>query len=94
MMSSGLLSKILENWLHTLMEFVAQGVGVAIIPHPFCGPAGVVFRKLEDLNLTANLRLTWLRQNDSALLKEFTAAARQVASGFQPVRTEWSGQSG
>ena len=61
------------------MEFVAQGIGVAIIPDPFCRPASVVFRKLEDLELAANLRLTWLRYNDSALLKEFTAAARQVA---------------
>src|SRR6516165_1437855 len=65
--------------LHTLMEFVAQGIGVAIIPDPFCRPAGVVFRKLEDLDLAANLRLTWLRHNDSALLKEFTAATHQVA---------------
>jgi len=46
--------------LHTLMEFVAQGVGVAIIPDPFCRPAGVVFRKLEDLDLAANLQLVWL----------------------------------
>src|SRR5262249_33192605 len=51
--------------LHTLMEFVAQGIGVAIIPDPFCRPARVVFRKLEDLDLAANLRLTWLRHNDS-----------------------------
>ena len=58
--------------LHTLMEFVVQGIGVAIIPDPFCRPAGVVFRKLEDLDLAANLRLTWLRHNDSALLKELS----------------------
>jgi DNA-binding transcriptional LysR family regulator len=72
--------------LHTLMEFVAQGIGVAIIPDPFCRPAGVVFKKLEDLDLSANLRLTWLRHNDSALLKEFTAATRQVAPKFHPFR--------
>jgi len=74
--------------LHTLMEFVAQGVGVAIIPDPFCRPAGVVFRKLEDLDLAANLQLVWLRQNESAQLKEFTAVARQVAHKFQPVGSE------
>jgi len=71
--------------LHTLMEFVAQGVGVAIIPDPFCRPGGVVFRKLEDFDLAANLRLAWLRQNESALLKEFTALTRQVAQKFQPL---------
>jgi DNA-binding transcriptional LysR family regulator len=65
--------------LHTLMEFVAQGIGVAIIPDPFCRPDRLVFKKLEDFDLAANLRLTWLRHNDSALLKEFTLAARQVA---------------
>ena len=69
--------------LHTLMEFVAQGIGVAIIPDPFCRPARVVFKKLEDLDLAANLRLTWLRHNHSALLKEFAAIARQAASKFQ-----------
>jgi DNA-binding transcriptional LysR family regulator len=74
--------------LHTLMEFVALGVGVAIIPDPFCRPAGVVFRKLEDLDLAANLQLVWLRQNESAQLKEFTAVARQVAHKFQPVGSE------
>ena len=71
--------------LHTLMEFVAQGVGVAIIPDPFCRPPGVVFKKFEDLDLEANLRLAWLRQNESSLLKEFTAVTRQVARKFQPV---------
>jgi DNA-binding transcriptional LysR family regulator len=72
--------------LHTLMEFVAQGIGVAIIPDPFCRPARVVFKKLEDLDLPANLRLTWLRQNDSTLLKEFIAATRQVAPKTQSFR--------
>jgi DNA-binding transcriptional LysR family regulator len=70
--------------LHTLMEFVAQGIGVAIIPDPFCRPAGVVFKTLEDLDLAADLRLTWLRHNDSALLKEFIAATDKVARKFQP----------
>jgi DNA-binding transcriptional LysR family regulator len=75
--------------LHTLIEFVAQGIGVAIIPDPFCRPARVVFKKLEDLDLPADLRLMWLRHNDSALLKEFTAAARQVASKIQSFPIDW-----
>ena len=67
--------------LHTLLEFVAQGFGVAIIPDPLCHPSdSVVFKKLLDLDLAANLQLTWLRNNDSALLKEFTATTRQVAT--------------
>jgi len=75
--------------LHTLMEFVAQGIGVAIIPDPFCRPGRVVFKRLEDLDLAANLRLTWLRHNDSALLKEFMAATRQIALNSQPFSAEW-----
>jgi len=72
--------------LHTLMEFVAQGVGVAIMPDPFCRPPGlVVFKKLEDLDLAANLQLIWLRNNDSALLREFTATKRQLAHKLQPL---------
>jgi DNA-binding transcriptional LysR family regulator len=67
--------------LHTLLEFVAQGFGVAIIPDPFCHPSDrVVFKQLEDFDLAANLQLIWLRKNDSSLLKEFTATTRQVAS--------------
>jgi hypothetical protein len=46
-----------------------------------CHPTNcIVSKKLEDLDLNANLRLTWLRHNDSALLKEFAAITRQVAS--------------
>jgi DNA-binding transcriptional LysR family regulator len=75
--------------LHTLLEFVAQGFGVAIIPDPLCHPSdGVVFKKLENLDLAANLQLTWLRHNDSALLKEFTATTRQVATKLQFFRTD------
>jgi DNA-binding transcriptional LysR family regulator len=80
--------QLLIGTVEPMMEFVAQGVGVAIIPDPFCRPAGVVFRKLEDLDLAANLQLAWLRQNESAQLKEFTAVARQVAHKFQPVSSE------
>jgi DNA-binding transcriptional LysR family regulator len=63
--------------LHTLLEFVAQGIGVAILPDPLSHDSDrVVFKKLEDLNLAANLQLVWLRENVSTLLKEFVAAAR------------------
>src|SRR6516225_4039625 len=61
--------------LHTLLEFVAQGIGIAILPDPLSHDLDrVVFKKPEDLTLAANLRLVWLRENDSALLKEFVAA--------------------
>jgi DNA-binding transcriptional LysR family regulator len=63
--------------LHTLLEFVAQGIGIAILPDPLSHDSDrVVFKKLEDFNLAANLQLAWLRENDSTLLKEFVAAAR------------------
>jgi DNA-binding transcriptional LysR family regulator len=65
--------------LHTLLEFVAQGFGVAIVPDPLCNPSDrVVFKKLDDFDLAANLQLIWLRDNDSELLKEFTAITREV----------------
>ena len=34
----------------------------------------VVFKKLEDVDLAANLQFTWQPNNDSALLKELTAS--------------------
>jgi DNA-binding transcriptional LysR family regulator len=75
--------------LRTLLEFVAQGLGVAIIPDPLyhCSRC-VVFKKLEDLDLAANLQFVWLRHNDSALLKEFTGTTRQMARTLQTSRTE------
>jgi DNA-binding transcriptional LysR family regulator len=64
--------------LHTLLEFVTQGIGIAILPDPLSHDSDrVVFRKLEDFNLAANLQLVWLKENDSALLKEFVEAARR-----------------
>jgi DNA-binding transcriptional LysR family regulator len=64
--------------LHTLLEFVAQGIGIAILPDPLSHDSDrVVFRKLEDFNLAANLQLVWLKENDSALLKEFVGAVRR-----------------
>jgi len=63
--------------LHTLLEFVAQGIGVAILPDPLSHDSDrVVFKKPEDLTLAANLQLVWLRENDSTLLKQFVTAAR------------------
>ena len=68
--------------LHTLLEFVAQGIGIAILPDPLSHDLDrVVFKKPEDLTLAANLRLVWLRENDSALLKEFVASTRAVQRG-------------
>ena len=68
--------------LHTLLEFVAQGIGTAILPDPLSHDLDrVVFKKPEDLTLAANLRLVWLRENDSALLKEFVAATRAAERG-------------
>ena len=69
--------------LHTLLEFVAQGIGVAILPDPLSHDSDrVVFKKLEDFDLAANLQLVWLRENDSTLVKEFVAAAnRSKGSG-------------
>jgi DNA-binding transcriptional LysR family regulator len=67
--------------MHSLLNFVSRGFGVAIVPDPICWPSGcVVFKKLEDFELTASFRLTWLRRNDSPVLRDFIATTRQVAS--------------
>jgi DNA-binding transcriptional LysR family regulator len=75
--------------LHTLLELVAQGFGVAIVPDPLCHPSDrVMFKKLEDFDLPANLQLIWLRNNDSALLKEFATTTHQVATKLRPFHSE------
>jgi hypothetical protein len=42
-----------------------RGSALPLSPTPLCNPSDrVVFKKLEDLDLGANLQLTWLRNND------------------------------
>jgi DNA-binding transcriptional LysR family regulator len=67
--------------LNSLVEFVAQGIGVAIMPRPACYSRGcVVIKKLADFDLPANLHLTWLRRNESGLLRDFVEATRHVVA--------------
>jgi DNA-binding transcriptional LysR family regulator len=71
--------------MHSLLNFVGRGFGVSIVPDPICWPApGVVFKKLQDFDLTASFQLTWLRRNDSTLLRDFIAITRRVASNLGP----------
>jgi DNA-binding transcriptional LysR family regulator len=67
--------------LHSLVEFVGQGLGVAIMPRPSCfSPDCVAIKKLEDFDLPANLHLTWLRRNESELLRDFVEATRMAVA--------------
>jgi len=71
--------------MHSLVEFVAQGLGVAIMPRPSCySPNCVVIKRLEDFDLPANLHLAWSRRNGSVLLRDFVEATRQVAAKLIP----------
>jgi len=86
--------------LHSLVEFVAQGLGVAIMPRPSCFPSDcVVIKELEDFELPANLHLTWLRRNESGLLSDFVeatrvAAAKQSASPPADINSGYNGIEG
>ena len=86
--------------LHSLVEFVAQGVGVAIMPRPDCYSQGcVVIKKLEDFDLPANLHLTWLRRNQSGLLRDFVettrrSVAKQVPSPPADINLRYDGIEG
>jgi len=67
--------------MHSLLNFVSRGFGVAIIPDPICWHSNcVVFKPLEDFDLVASFQLTWLRRNESMLLRDFIDATRQVAA--------------
>jgi hypothetical protein len=60
-----------------------------IVPDPLCRPSDrVVFQNLEDFDLAANLQLIWLRNNDSALLKDFRTTTHHVAIKLQPFHSE------
>jgi DNA-binding transcriptional LysR family regulator len=71
-----------------LVKLVAEGFGLAIIPSPFCPDhRRVIFKKLEDFALPANLQFIWLRENNSPLLEQFAESGRAVAAeNAQPVR--------
>jgi DNA-binding transcriptional LysR family regulator len=67
--------------MHSLLNFVSRGFGVAIIPDPICWPSPcIVFKKLEDFELTATFQLTWLRSSDSKALRDFVGTTRRVVS--------------
>ena len=82
--------------MHSLLNFVGRGFGVALVPDPICWPSGcVVFKRVKDFNLAASFQLAWLRANDSKLLRDFIATTRQVASNpasrFWPSRRKLKG---
>jgi DNA-binding transcriptional LysR family regulator len=67
--------------MHSLLNFVGRGFGVAIVPDPMCAPSEcVILKKLVDFDLPASFQLIWLRRNDSKTLKDFVATARRVAT--------------
>jgi DNA-binding transcriptional LysR family regulator len=73
---------------HSLLSFVSRGFGVAIIPDPICWPSPcVVFKKLEDFDLTASFQLIWLRSNDSKVLMAFVTTTRRVVANAKSARS-------
>jgi DNA-binding transcriptional LysR family regulator len=63
-----------------ILELVAAGFGVALLPAPFQRfPSDVVFRPLPASTPKLHLSLAWRRDNDSPLLKAFLEILRSRA---------------
>jgi DNA-binding transcriptional LysR family regulator len=60
-----------------ILELVASGFGVALLPTPFQRfPSDVVFRPLPSSTPKLHLSLAWRRDNNSSLLKAFLEILR------------------
>ncbi len=67
--------------LHNLLGMVAAGYGVAILPEVLVNPpaAGCATRRLRAPVPSFQLKLFWLRNSRSLVLKNFLAVAKTVA---------------
>jgi DNA-binding transcriptional LysR family regulator len=66
----------------TIARLVGAGIGVSLVPASVqsLGERGVVYRPLESDSGEVEMALVWRRDDHSALLQRFLAAARESAA--------------
>ena len=83
---AGFQPKIAHNakatWMLTILSLVVAGVGIAILPSNVQNlqRRGVVYRAIQDANLTRRISVMWRRDDSSVILREFLKVVQEVSS--------------
>ena len=70
--------------MHTIVSLVAAGMGVSLVPlstRNICSQ-GVVYRELEGTAMLTEMAVAWLRNSHSALVQNFLAVAKEIATSL------------
>jgi DNA-binding transcriptional LysR family regulator len=64
--------------LQTTVSLVAAELGLGVVPSLFASSRspGVVYRAVQDLNLTVNMELMWRQNDDSPVVRAFLDAVQ------------------
>jgi DNA-binding transcriptional LysR family regulator len=70
--------------MHTIVGLVAAGMGVSLVPLSTCNirSQGVVYRELEGTATQTEMAVAWLRNSRSALVQNFLAVAKEIATNL------------
>lgn len=69
------------SWMVTILCMTVSGIGIAILPDNVQNlqRQGVVYRAIQDLNLTRQVSAIWRRDNSSIVLGEFLKVVQTVS---------------
>ena len=70
--------------MHTIVSLVAAGMGVSLVPLSTRNfrSQGVVYRELEGTAMLTEMAVAWLRNSHSALVQNFLAVAKEIATSL------------
>ena len=70
--------------MHTIVSLVAAGMGVSLVPLSTRNirSQGVVYRELEGPATLTEMAVGWLRNSRSALVQNFLAMAKEIATSL------------
>ncbi len=86
-LASGFSPNVIQevSEMHTIVSLVAAGMGVSLVPLSTQNirSQGVVYRELEGGTIMTEMAVAWKRDVHSAIIQNFLAVAREIASGLE-----------
>ncbi|WP_421659083.1 LysR substrate-binding domain-containing protein [Leptothermofonsia sp. ETS-13] len=69
------------TWMLTILSLVVAGVGIAILPSNVQNLQrhGIVYRAIQDLDLTRQISVLWRKDDSSVVLREFLKVVQEVS---------------
>lgn len=76
-----IVQTVKATWMLTLLSLVIAGVGIAILPDNVQNlqRQGVVYRTIQEINLTRQISVMWRSDNHSMVLREFLQVVRVIS---------------